>query len=167
MSTKSITKIHKFLYGITLIGMLLLLWQGIGSSPAVRAQEASNETYKIIHNSGNCRIDLNEYEMNLDGVDLIVCLPFQVDKFIYSSKKDIYQVASGRSIMDHTFVMIQAIPYGFNFRSLEIPEPLKGSGLRIRDALASAYLGSDQDRLQGPKADIIGSRFLIFRYQVR
>jgi hypothetical protein len=163
-------KSYKIFCGILLAGTVLFLCQRMLASPAVRAQGAQMEISTVIHDSANCGNNLNEYDLNLDGVDFVLCLPFQVERFISSTKEDIFQVASGRSIADHKLVMIQAIPYGFNFRALEIPEPLKGNGLIIRDALAHAYLGTDKDILQGPEAKMfgmeIGSLYSLIRNEI-
>ncbi|MCX6035203.1 MAG: C39 family peptidase [Chloroflexi bacterium] len=44
MSVKSKDQYRKFLYGIALAGMVLIIWFGLSGSPAVRAQEAATPT---------------------------------------------------------------------------------------------------------------------------
>ena len=44
MKTKSITQIRKFLYGIMLVGVMILICFGLSGTPAVRAQTADTPT---------------------------------------------------------------------------------------------------------------------------
>lgn len=116
---------------------------------------SAGATHSVGAFEGNCSPDLNEYQLNIDGVDLTVCVPFNLEFVESPTDQDIFQVGSGSSPSDQITLMIQAVPYDFDYRVMKIPVPKAGSTDQVRDAVASGYLDINRV-LAGPKANFFG-----------
>lgn len=134
---------------ISVLASLLISGLSAGVGPGARAQADQAATQA-------CSGPASARAIQLDGVDLTLCVPFIPDTVLSAADTDIVQSAAAVRRTPHSALLLYAVPYGLVPAGDGLPAARPGVAQTYQDISSRAYAGEALEALDGPSISILG-----------